>query len=237
MNAAGSLGFAPAGDWPLSEAQGAFITRPISFSRRTPAAARACLDFPGGMLLHTGLPNPGLRAVLRRYAARWQRSSLPIWAHILPENADQAHGMATRLEEMEGVAALELGLPPEGDPAATLALIRAAQGELPLVVCVPLQRAGEAWLSELPALEVSALALSAPAGVLGAASGRLMRGRLLGPALFPQVFAALQILSGLHIPLIAAAGIFRRRDAQAMLSAGAAAVQIDAALWKGFLLE
>lgn len=237
LNAAGSLGFAPAGDWPLPEPQGAFITHPISFARRTPAAQRACLAYPGGLLLHSGLPNPGLSTVLRRYAARWQRSSLPIWAHIIPENAGQAHDMVTRLESVEGIMALELGLPPEGDAAETLDLIRAAQGELPLLVCVPLHRARESWLSELAGLEVSGLTLCAPAGILTNPGGQPIRGRLLGPSLFPQVMNALLALKPLQIPLIAAAGIYRRSDLQTLLSAGAVAGQVDAALWKGYLLN
>jgi len=237
LNAAGSLGFAPAGNWPLPEPQGAFITHPISRTPRKPAALRACLDFPGGLLLHTGLPNPGLSAVLRRYAARWQRSDLPIWAHIIPQNAAEAAEMVTRLEGVENVMAVELGLPPAGEAEDTLALVRAAQGELPLLVGLPLQRAREAWVAQLPALEVSALTLTAPSGALPVEGGALAFGRLFGPGLFPQVLAALETLRHLGIPLIAGSGVFRRAGAQALLAAGAAAVQVDAALWKGYLLD
>lgn len=237
LNAAGSLGFAPAGNWPLAEPQGAFITHPISRAPRKPAAQRACLDFPGGLLLHTGLPNPGLSAVLRRFAARWQRSDLPIWAHIIPQNTAEATEMVARLEGVEGVMALELGLPPAGEAEETLALVRAAQGELPLLVGVPLQRAREAWLVRLPALEVSAITLSAPTGALPAAHGTLVHGRLFGPSLLPQVLDTLETLRHLGIPLIAGCGIFRRADAQALLAAGAVAVQFDTALWKGYWLD
>ncbi len=78
MNAAGSLGFVPEPNGPVNLKQlGAFITNPISFQARTPARTRTSLPYAGGFLLHSGYPNPGLRAAVRRYAARWARSSLP----------------------------------------------------------------------------------------------------------------------------------------------------------------
>src|SRR5687767_12191231 len=79
MNAAGSLGFAPDLRNGLSlDAFGAFVTNPVSLRPRLPAAQPAVIEFPGGFLLHTGLPNPGLSSVIKTHAARWNRSSLPI---------------------------------------------------------------------------------------------------------------------------------------------------------------
>ena len=68
VNAAGMLGFAPdAHNMPFLDRLGAFITNPISRTPRKPAGNRACLPFPGGFLLHTGLPNPGINRVIRQY--------------------------------------------------------------------------------------------------------------------------------------------------------------------------
>ena len=61
LNAAGMLGFAPGKPWPFDAPQGAFVTNPVSLKPRTPAGNRCLLPYPGGFLLHTGLPNPGLR--------------------------------------------------------------------------------------------------------------------------------------------------------------------------------
>ena len=236
LNAAGSLGFAPPAGWPLPERMGAFITHPVSPSRRTPAAGRAALPYPGGFILHTGLPNPGLRAVLRLYSRRWAHSQVPIWVHLIPETPDQTAQMIARLENVEGVMAIELSIPPEAPADECLALAAAALGELPLAVSVPLHRVREAWINHLPELGISALTLGAPRGVMLDAGGKPVSGRIYGPALFPQALAALMDLRPLGIPLIAGAGIFRRADAAALLAAGAAAVQIDAAVWKGFLI-
>jgi len=84
LNAASTLGFAPPAEgWNWPEMQGGFVTNPVSLNPRTPAEARAVLPYPGGCLLHTGLPNPGLKAVLRKFAERWARGSLPVWVHLL----------------------------------------------------------------------------------------------------------------------------------------------------------
>jgi dihydroorotate dehydrogenase (NAD+) catalytic subunit len=237
MNAAGTLGFLPpsAGVWPVSEPMGAFVTNPISLGPRTPAAERCLLAYPGGVLMHTGLPNPGLSRVLKKYAARWAKSSLPIWVHLIGSRPDEIHEMVRRLEGVEGVMAVEIGLPPDasGDPA--LEYVEAAFGELPLVVNLPLTAAGEPWLAELPGLGASAVSLCGPRGMLPAESGRLASGRLYGSSLLPMMIAALHALRGLGIPVIAGAGVYSRKDAESLRQAGAWAVQLDTVLWRGWM--
>ena len=77
MNAAGTLGFAPEPKGAVNlELLGAFITNPISLQARTSATTRTSLPYPGAFLLPSGYPNPGLRTAMRRYAARWARSSM-----------------------------------------------------------------------------------------------------------------------------------------------------------------
>lgn len=232
MNSAGSLGFTPPAAWNWDEPPGAFVTNPVSLSARTPAAERGLLASAGGFLLHTGFPNLGLRALLKGPARHWAAQTLPVWVHLLGEGVEPVGRMVRACEEVEGVMALELGLPPHASPAEWLDLVQAGLGELPLVVCVPVSAAGEPWVERLPGLGVSAVCLSAPRGALPRADGRLVSGRLYGPALLPLVFEALRRLKGLEIPIIAGCGVFRRADGLALLAAGAWAVQLDAALWQ-----
>lgn len=246
MNAAGMLGFAPttppgtrktgepSEPAAAMEPMGAFVTNPISPGPRSPAANRSLLPFPGGVLMHSGLPNPGLSRVLRKYGERWAHAKLPVWVHLISTHPEEIQQMVRRLEGVEGVEAIEVGLPPETRGEQALAFVEAAYGELPLVVHLPLTAAGESWLNELPARGASALSLGGPRGMLPAENGQPVAGRLYGPALFPLMLAAVQNTRRLGIPIIAGAGVYHPSDAQALREAGAWAVQLDTVLWRGW---
>ena len=239
MNAAGTLGYLPPARWPVAgfnaKTMGAFVTNPVSLGARTPAAERCQLPYPGGALIHSGLPNPGLSRVLRRYAARWAQANLPIWVHLVGASPDEINQMVRRLEGCEGVLAVEVGISPDAQGDQALAFVEAAYGELPLIVQIPLTRVSEEWVKELPNLGVSAVCLGSPRGILPNDSGRPIGGRLYGPALFPLVLAGVRSTRSLGIPVIAGAGIYRVQDAQALLDAGAWAIQLDTVLWRGWL--
>jgi dihydroorotate dehydrogenase len=242
MNASGSLGFAPDPHGPLDLARlGAFVTNPISLAPRQPAGDRQCLEFPGGFLLHSGYPNPGFRQALLRYAGRWSSAPLPVLVHLLLPSAERGMledlaGMVRRLESLEGVMGIELGLPPGAEPGLAPAAVQACLGELPLVVRLPLEQASE-LASELAASPVgqtlAAVSLGPPRGLLPLSTKGLAHGRLYGPGLFPLALAAVQAVLKSGLPVIGAGGIFTEQQIQAMLSAGATGVQLDAVLWRG----
>ena len=142
LNAAGSLGYNPPEKWVWSEPIGAFITNPVSLYPRTPAEGRVVIPFPGGFLLHSGLPNPGLQGLLAG-ARRWERSSVPLWVHIIADTPEEIEGMVRVLESQETVSAIELGIGPRTGPEQALKLARAGVGELPLVVNFSLTDAAE----------------------------------------------------------------------------------------------
>jgi dihydroorotate dehydrogenase (NAD+) catalytic subunit len=233
MNAAGSLGFAPdlASGVGL-EQLGAFVTNPISLRPRSPAHHRLYLPYPGGFLLHSGHPNPGFREALRRYQGRWERSPLPVIVHLLAESPEELANMVPQLEGLEGVIGVEIGLPPEADAQSARELIQAAAGELPVVARLPMESALElGWA--LAASGAVAFSLAPPRGALPAASGKTRYGRLYGPAVFAQALYLVEQLARGLLPVIGAGGIYSVKDGEAMLAAGAMAVQLDAALWRG----
>jgi dihydroorotate dehydrogenase (NAD+) catalytic subunit len=237
LNAAGSLGFAPDPHGPLDLSRlGAFVTNPISLQPRTPANGPRYLPFPGGFLLHTGHPNPGLSAVVRRFAGRWGRSSLPVIVHLLAQGLEETAGMARRLESLQGVAGIELGLPSGVDSRAACALAKAVGGELPVIVRLPVERAAELAAALAGVAEqtgIAAVSLAPPRGALPGPDGKPISGRLYGPAIFPIALAAVTAIVSTGLPVIGGGGIYSLPQAEAMLSTGAMAVQLDSVLWRG----
>ena len=240
LNAAGCLGFAPdlrssredTGGW---NRMGAFITNPISLAARQPAESRVYLPFSGGFLLHTGLANPGLRAVVKRCAAQWAAAPMPIVPHLIASSPDELGRMVQQLEGLENVVGVEIGFAPGIEPGLAAALVARAAGELSIIACLPFESARELAdaLKQSPA---SMLCLAAPRGLLPAEGslapdGSLAAGRLYGPALLPAALKLVHDLAGCGLPVIGAGGVYTAQAAHAMLAAGAAAVQLDAVLW------
>ena len=231
MNAAGSLGFVPEASGVIDFNQlGAFITNPISLHSRTPARSRTCIKYPGGFLLHSGYPNPGLRSAIRRFAQRWARTKLPIIVHLLVDSVKVVTEMVPQLEGLEGVMGIEIGLPPDIDPGRACDLVQAAAGELPLIVRVPMGRISDI-AKALVRSPLTAVSVASPTGTLSDQHGNLVRGRLYGPAVFPFALRTVQETVDSGLPVIAAGGVYEYSQAEVLIEAGAIGVQLDAVFW------
>lgn len=250
MNAAGTLGFAPDPRGPVRlDSLGAFVTNPLSYRPRTPAHPPAALSFPGGLLLHTGFPNPGLPAVIRSQAGRWARAPLPVIVHLLSSGSDRESigelaEMIRRLEPLENVMGVEIGLLPESRSDQALRMLEGAAGELPVILrlspaqALELVSAYDSPGEVLLQAGAAAVSLSEARGTLADRDGRLVSGRLYGPASLPQALRAVQILAAqTDIPVIGGGGVYTQADVEAMLAVGAVAVQVDTALWRGWAGE
>ena len=230
MNAAGMLGFAP--DFHASvpwDDFGAFVTNPLSLRPRAAASQPALIEYPGGFLLHTGLPNPGLNATLKKYARRWSNSPLPIIIHLMADRPEETKQMVQTLESVDNVMAVELGFAPLLADDILLLTLEMSVGELPLIFCLP----SEQILSLGPRLieeGADAISIAAPRGSL-MQNGSFVFGRLFGPSLLPQSLAIVHSAAKLGLPIIGAGGVYAKDDVEAMLTAGALAVQMDAKLW------
>jgi len=229
MNTAGSLGFAPDTRTGISlDLFGAFITNPFSLRPRVPTFQPAVIEYPGGFLLHTGLPNPGLKLGIKKYAAKWNRSNLPIIVHLMADRPEETQIMVRMLEEIENVMAGELGFAPLLANDIILLTLEMCLGELPLIFSLPIEQVltlGPRLMQE----GAQAISISAPRGAL--MTDHLVTGRLNGPSLFPQALDTVNKSAKLGIPIIGAGGVWTTENADAMLSVGALAVQVDAALW------
>lgn len=243
MPATGVLGYSDAYRRliPL-EALGALVTNPITAQPRPGARPPRALRIPGGLLMHTGLHNPGVHVVIRDHRKRWERSPVPVIAHVAGVSVHEATTCVERLMRVEPVAGIELGLPDSLPLEEALQIIAAVHEvcALPLIVKLPLWRAADPSDQSLVtriAEQGSADALTVAAPPRGTVwrGGRAITGRLYGPATFYQALWALRQVAGLvgqAMPLIGCGGVHSADDALAMLGAGAVAVQVDGYAWK-----
>jgi len=231
MNAAGSLGFAPDSRAGISlDSFGAFVTNPISLRPRHPTSQPTIIEYPGGFLLHTGLPNPGFHGALKKYSAKWMRSELPIIVHLMADRPEESQNMVRMLESHENVMAVELGFAPLLADDIILLTLEMCLGEIPLIFSLPVEQV----LSLGPRLMqegAQAISISSPRGALVNNEKQVTTGRLFGPSLFPQNLETVHSAAKLGIPIIGAGGVWSKENVDAMLSIGALAVQVDAALW------
>lgn len=231
VNAAGTLGFAPdSHTMPFLEHLGAFITHPISRAPRQPAGNRCCLPFPGGLLLHTGLPNPGISRTISQYKKSWAGAPLPVIVHLLVESPESLAEMIRKLEGLENIMAVELGLPPDCDPALLPNILAASAGELPAILCLSPEQI-PSFLQPLADLQPAAVHLTSPRGTLPDEEGKLITGRLYGPAVFPLMLKAARCLVEVGLPVIADGGVFEKPQVEAMGQQGLSTLGLGAALW------
>jgi dihydroorotate dehydrogenase len=233
MNAAGMLGFAPSFrdsiPWGVF---GAFITNPISLHPRLPAVKPELINFPGGLLLHTGLPNPGFKAVLKKHAAQWGRSDIPVMVNLMADRPEETVSMVRALEGLENIAAVELGFAPHLADDIIVLAVEMSMSELPLVINLPasqILRLGPRLMD----IGAAALSLATSRGVLTGEEGSFVSGRLYGPSMLPHSLEVVQSAARLGFPIIAAGGIYSLADANSMLKIGAIALQLDTVLWGG----
>jgi dihydroorotate dehydrogenase (NAD+) catalytic subunit len=223
------LGFAPDPRLAIPfDSFGAFVTNPLSLRPRHPAAKPEVMEYPGGFLLHTGLPNPGFNSAVNKYASRWDKSELPIIVRLMADRPEETRHMVRALESHENVMAAELGFAPLLADDIILLTLEMCSGEVPLIFSLPVEQV----LSLGPRLiqeGAQAISIAAPRGAL--VTEHLITGRLYGPSLFPRTLETVYSAAKIGLPIIGAGGIWSQQNAEAILSAGALAIQVDAVFW------
>ena len=213
-------------DW---DSLGAFITNPISLRRRLPTETPALIEYPGGVLIHSGLPNPGFRRLLRQCSRSWMLSPLPIIMNLMADRPEETRAMVIALEAQENILAVELSFAPLlADDIILLAVemrsvrFRSSSASRQTSYCVsdPLSRRAVQPPS----------ASRPPRGTL-LYRGTPVSGRLFGPGLYPMSLELVRSACKLGLTMIASGGVTSQQDAETMLSVGAVAVQIDIGLW------
>lgn len=219
---------------------GGFVTAPVT-RRPWRGDLPQVLETAGGLLWQRGWWNPGVRVVVRDFAPLWQRSRAPVIVHMAGNDPDELAAVAGTLEAVSGVVGLELDLlAAHSDEAGGLeeALEQAqavrAAADLPLLVRVPLSASDDALHGLVQAGAADALVLAQPPAGLHylPATGQLVTGQWHSRSLRPLLAARLADLAGwIGAPLVACGGVHTLEDALTLLAAGAAALQIDTAVW------
>ena len=237
MPSAGTFGFGDVyKDMVKLSKLGAIVTNPVTYDPRSPANGPRVIHLDGGVLLHTGLPNPGLNRVLRQYRNYWSTLKIPLIVHLVATTENEVRKGVRRLDEEDSVSAIELGLHDDATWEDIRDFVSAAvsRTDKPIMVRLPLRDVFE--LADVAVEEgASSLVISAPprGTARDPITGRLVSGRLYGPMVKPMVLRAVGLLSRQirDVPIIGAGGIHSPQDARDYIEAGARAVQVDTVTW------
>jgi len=208
-------------------------------------------ETPGGMLNSIGLQNPGVDAVLDKYAATWARWRVPVIVNVAGESIADFTEVARRLDGQPGIAGIELNIScpnvgkggiqfaidAEAAGAVTAAVRRAT--DLPLLVKLspnvadvrPIARAiadaGADALTAINTLSGIAVGPSRAKPLLGN-----IYGGLSGPAIKPVALRIVyEVSQVVDIPVVAIGGVTELADVLDYLAVGAVAVQVGTAIF------
>jgi dihydroorotate dehydrogenase (NAD+) catalytic subunit len=208
-------------------------------------------ETPGGMLNSIGLQNPGVDAVIEKYAGTWTGWRTPVIVNVAGESVADYVEVVHRLEGVPGIAGIELNIscPNVGKgglqfaidadaAAAVTAAVRRAT-DLPLLVKLspnvadvrPIAKAiaaaGADALTAINTLSGIAVAPNRTRPLLGN-----IYGGLSGPAIKPIALRVVyEVAQVVDIPIVAIGGVTELADVLDFLAVGAVAVQVGTAIF------
>jgi dihydroorotate dehydrogenase (NAD+) catalytic subunit len=208
-------------------------------------------ETPAGMLNSIGLQNPGVDALIDKYAALWATWQVPVIVNVAGESIEDYVAVVRKLDGVAGVAGIELNIScpnvgkggiqfavdPDAAGAVTTAVRQAT--DLPLMVklspavadvraiAVAIERAGADSISAINTLSGIALDRHRKRPLLGNVYGGLS-----GPAIKPVALRVVyEVAQVVRVPIVAIGGIGSLDDVLDFLMAGANAVQVGTAIF------
>ncbi len=230
---------------------GAICCKGTTLRPRVGNATPRVTETPGGMLNSIGLQNPGVDAVIDKYATTWSAWQVPVIVNVAGESIADYSEVARRLDGQPGVAGIELNIscPNVGAgglqfaidahaAAAVTAAVRRAT-DLPLLVKLspnvadvrPIARAiADAGADALTAINtLSGIAVSP--GRSKPLLGNIYGG-LSGPSIKPVALRIVyEVSQVVDIPVVAIGGVTELADVLDFLAVGAVAVQVGTAIF------
>ena len=228
---------------------GAIIVKGISYEPRPGNPPPRIIETACGMLNAIGLENVGVERFITEKLPFLQQYKTPVIVNILGDSIDDYANLASRLNDTQGVAALEvniscpnvkkggvaLGTVPEMAAAVTRAVRAATQ--LPVIVKLS-PNVTDITVIAKAVEEAGADGVSLINTLLGMAIDIQSRkprlanivGGLSGPAIKPVALRMVwQVAGAVTIPVIGIGGIGTTEDALEFIMAGATAIQVGTA--------
>ena len=230
---------------------GAFVSKGITPHSRTGNAMPRIVETPAGMLNAIGLQNPGIREFIKKYPPIWEQWDVPAIVNVSAETIEDFADMAAALDEVPGIAALEVNVSCpninaggfcfgwDADMTADVTKAVRAVTTLPLIVKLSPGALDVVEIAQA-AEEAGADAVSLINTLVGMSIDTRRRkptianvtGGLSGPAVKPvAVRMVWQVAQGVTIPVIGLGGITSLNDALEFFMAGASAIQIGTAMF------
>ena len=202
-----------------------------------------------GLLNSIGLQNIGVKALIKEKAPIWAIWRVPVIVNIAGETIDEYARVASELEGVAGISAIEVnvscpnikaggaefGANPKSAAKVTAAVKKATS--LPILVkltpntaniaevAISVAEAGADALTLINTLKGMAIDIAKRRPLLGTVTGGLS-----GPAIKPVALYIVYEVSGVvDLPIIGCGGITNASDAIEFIMAGASAVQVGTA--------
>jgi len=227
---------------------GALFTKGTTRLPRAGNAPPRVAETTGGLLNSIGLQNPGVDWVAEHYAPRFAEWRVPVIVNVAGEDADDYVQCVRRLENVAGIAGIELniscpniahGLDFGRDPAAAARLVAAVRAVTQRSLMVKLSPNVTDIAAVAHAVqEAGADSVSAVNTYVGLKvhrrTGRPVlpdgTGGLSGPAIQPLALAAVaQVSAAVDIPVVGVGGVVDTDSALDFFTVGADAVQVGTA--------
>jgi dihydroorotate dehydrogenase (NAD+) catalytic subunit len=250
--ASGTFGYGiEYGDVVDVERLGAICCKGTTLKPRIGNVTPRVTETPAGMLNSIGLQNPGVDAVIERYAPAWVGWDVPVIVNVAGESIEDYVEVAHRLDGVPGVAGIELNIScpnvgkgglqfaidAEAAGAVTAAVRRAS--DLPLLVKLSpnvadvrpiaraIEKAGADAITAINTLSGIAVRADRNRPLLGN-----IYGGLSGPAIKPVALRIVyEVAQVVDIPIVAIGGVSELADVLDFLAVGAVAVQVGTALF------
>ena len=238
------------------EGVGALCTKAVSLNGRAGNKGVRVWETPCGMLNSIGLQNGGVRSFLDDYLPLVRGANRPFLVNLVMESEREVRESIAALAEVPGIPAIELNISCPNVDGDGMAWGISAESAAKAVRIARSEWKGALWVKltpqspDLAGVAKAAEAEGADAIVCGntwlgmamdikkkrPAFQRVVAG-LSGPAVFPLALRTVwQVCGAVKIPVVGCGGVASWEDAAAMLLAGAAAVEVGAALFTDFEL-